>query len=155
MLYQELPRIESTPLGGWARWLAPALVLGAALSAPLLLLLTGQPLIAGAAGVPGTVGAVLALLRGPGRPPPSGPLLVGPGLSVGGAALGRAKEPAALTTGEGSLLIANAAYRQRFEGSRAPLELGVDEDARQALSLARTMAWRDGAGCVAGVSTSA
>jgi len=31
MLYQELPRIESTPLDGWGRWLAPALIFAAAL----------------------------------------------------------------------------------------------------------------------------
>ena len=28
MLHQELPRIESTPLDRWARWLAPALIAG-------------------------------------------------------------------------------------------------------------------------------
>ena len=28
MLHQKLPRIDSTPLDGWGRWLAPALILG-------------------------------------------------------------------------------------------------------------------------------
>ena len=45
MLYQELPPIDSTPLDGWGRWLAPALIAGAALTAALLLLLVGQPLL--------------------------------------------------------------------------------------------------------------
>jgi hypothetical protein len=41
MLYQELPSIESSSLEGWGRWLAPALVAGAALTGSLLLLVIG------------------------------------------------------------------------------------------------------------------
>src|SRR4051812_49771283 len=63
------------------------------------------------------------------------------------------REPAALTSSEGSLLIVNPAYRERFGGSRPPLELGSDEQATQGLQLARSMAWRDGAGCVAALPT--
>ena len=155
MLYQELPRIESTPLDRWARWLAPALVFGAGLSAALILLLLGQPLFAGGAVVIGATGALLAYVRTPARRIAAEPLVAGPDYSVVGAALGLAREPAALTNGEGSVLIANAAYRNRFDGARPPLEIGADEQAAHDLSTARTLAWRDGAGCVAGVATGA
>src|SRR5215210_130785 len=36
MLYQELPSIDSAPLGGVTRWLMPALVAGAAMTVALL-----------------------------------------------------------------------------------------------------------------------
>src|SRR5689334_18173273 len=121
MLYQELPRIDSTPLDGWGRWLAPALIFGAALSAALVLLLVGQPLLGGAAVLAGAMGTVFAYLRAPGKAAPGEPLVVGPDYSLLGSALSLAKEPAALTTGEGSLLIANTAYRERFGGARPPL----------------------------------
>ena len=44
------------------------------------------------------------------------------------AALGLSRDPVALTDGEGSLLIVNPAYRERF-GSVAPMELGSSEEA--------------------------
>jgi two-component system cell cycle sensor histidine kinase/response regulator CckA len=153
MLYQELPRIDSTPLDGWGRWLAPALIFGAALTAALVLLLFGQPLLAGVALLGGMAGAGLALTRSAGQAAAGQPLIVGPDYSLLGSALGIAKEPAALTSGEGSLLIANIAYRERFGGARPPLELGSDEEAAQGLGVAFSMARRDGAGCVAGVNT--
>ena len=153
MLYQELPRLQSTPLDGWSRWLVPALVVGAALSAALVLVLVGQLIIAAAAAAIGLATGAIAFAMAPGRSAVAGPLVVGPDYSVVGAALGLAKEPAALTTVEGSLLIANGAYRERFGGGRPPLELGKDEDARDALAMARAMASRDGGGCVAGVAT--
>jgi two-component system, cell cycle sensor histidine kinase and response regulator CckA len=155
MLYQALPRIESTPLDGWSRWLVPALVLGAALSTALVLLLADLPLLAGVAAAAGAAAALVSRLRTRPHPLPAEPLVAGPDYSVVGAALGLAKEAAALTTGEGSLLIANAAYRERFGGARPPLELGSDEDAREALGMAKAMALRDRAACVAGVETSA
>ena len=155
MLYQELPRIESTPLDQWGRWLAPALILAAALSGALILLLAGQPLVAGAAALVGAVTALVASLRSPRQPMSREVVIAGPDYSVVGAALALAKEPAALTTGEGSLLIANESYRDRFGGARSPLEIGEGEQARDDLSTAKTMAWRDGAGCVAGVATAA
>ena len=154
MLYQELPRIDSTPLETWGRWLAPALIFGAALSVALILLFARQPMVAAGAMVTGTAVALLALAKAPARGVSAESLITSPDYSVAGAALSLAKEPAALTDGEGSLLIANAAYRDRF-GSRPPLDLGEDEDAGNDLATARTMAWRDGAGCIAGVSTAA
>jgi two-component system cell cycle sensor histidine kinase/response regulator CckA len=35
------------------------------------------------------------------------------------------------------------------------LALAANDDARQGLELAQSMAWRDGAGCVAGIDTEA
>src|SRR5262249_12410114 len=81
------------------------------------------------------------------------PLVVGPDYSLLGAALGLSREPTALTTGEGALLIVNSEYRERFGGTRPPLALGADGQAREGLQLAKTMAFRDGAGCVAGITT--
>ena len=153
MLYQELPRIDSTPLDGWGRWLAPALILGAGLSAALILLLLGQPLVGGIAILAGAGGAAFAYARAPSAAVRDEPLVVGPDYSLLGSALGLAQEPVALTTGEGSLLIANTAYRERFDGARPPLELSADEDGLEALNVAFSMARRDGAGCVAGVET--
>jgi len=153
MLYQELPPIESTALDGWARWLAPALVVGAAASAVVLLLLLGLPMIAGGAAVAGIAAGAFAYLRTPASAVPEEPLVVGPDFALLGSALGLSGDPVALTTGEGSLLLVNAAYRERFGAGRPPLELGGDDEAQQGLRLAQSMAWRDGAGCVAGIET--
>jgi two-component system cell cycle sensor histidine kinase/response regulator CckA len=154
MLYQELPQIDSTPLDGWGRWLAPALILGAALTAAFLLFLFAQPLIAGAVAFAGLVAAGFAYARSTPASPPE-PLVVGPDYALLGSALGLSNDPVALTTGEGSLLLVNAAYRERFGGARPPLELAANDDAAQGLMLAQTMASRDGAGCVAAIETAA
>jgi two-component system cell cycle sensor histidine kinase/response regulator CckA len=153
MLYQELPRIDSTPLDKWGRWLAPALIAAAALSIAALLLLGGQELIAGIVAAAGVTGAGVSLLRSPRSPAISEPLGAGPDFTLVGSALGVCRDPAALTNGEGALLIANGAYRERFN-ALPPVELGSDEDGRQGLEIARTMGWRDGAGCAAGIKTS-
>jgi len=155
MLYQELPRIDATPLSGMGRWLAPVIVVAAAFSLAILLLLLGQLLIAAAALAGGAVFAGVLYFHRPHQERGEEALIVGPDYSVAGSALAHCKEPAALTTAEGSLLIANAAYRERFRGARQPLELGADERGNQSLALAQSMAWRDGAGCVAGVVTEA
>ena len=155
MLYQELPRIESTPLDGWGRWLAPSLIVAAALTAAVLLFAAGQPLIGAAILLAGLVGAAFAYVRGAAPSVPSEPLLAGPDYALLGSALGLSSDPVTLTTGEGSLILVNAAYRERFGGARPPLELAATEDARRGLELAQTMAWRDGAGCVAGIETEA
>ena len=153
MLYQELPSIESTPLDGWGRWLVPALIAGAAASAAVLASLAGQPLVAGVIALVGLAAAGLVSMRRPTASAPRETLVVGPDYALLGSALGLSGDPVALTTGEGSLLLANAAYRERFGGTPPPLELATGEDAREGLTLARTMAWRDGAGCVAGIET--
>ncbi len=62
------------------------------------------------------------------------------------------EEPAAITSQDGALLAANEAYRMRFDAV-PPLKLPADEESTQSLLTAVSMAWRDGAGCVAGVAT--
>ena len=154
MLHQDLPPIESTPLDGWERWLAPALAAAAGLTAAVMLLLLGQQAVAAIALTGGVVAAVVLGRRAPAMKPAGEPLVAGPDYSLVGSALGLSTDPVALTDGEGALLVVNAAYRERF-GSTTPLRLAASDDASQALTLAKTMAWRDGAGCVAGVATSA
>jgi hypothetical protein len=61
---------------------------------------------------------------------------VGTDYALVGSALGLSSAPAALTTGEGSLLVVNPAYRDRF-GVVQPNELGSDSNGRDALALAR------------------
>jgi two-component system cell cycle sensor histidine kinase/response regulator CckA len=152
MLYQELPRIDSTPLDGWGRWLAPALVAASGLTAAVVLFLVGSPLIAGLPLIAGAGGAAM-LLRKPGvAEGTTERVAVGPDYSLVGSALGLSRDPVALTNGEGSLLIVNNAYRERFGGT-APLRLAAGGDASEGLRLAQSMAWRDGAGCVAGIET--
>src|SRR5512146_594489 len=114
MLYQELPAIESTRLDRWGRWLAPALIVGAAATAALLLLVVGQAPIAGAILVAGLVLAAFAYLRSPVGPATTEPLVIGPDYALLGSALGLCGDPVALTTSEGSLLLVNLAYRERF-----------------------------------------
>ena len=155
MLHQKLPSIDSNRLDGWGRWLAPVLTLGAGFTVALLLLLFEQPSLAAVAVVAGVAGAALAHVKTPGPPLPGQPLVVGPDYSILGSALGLSLDPTALTTSEGSVLIVNTAYRERFGGNSPPLSLAADDEARQGLELARTMAWRDGAGCVAGIATGA
>src|SRR5690242_4737039 len=156
MLYQELPAIEAGPLDGWGRWLMPALILGAAVTAALLLAIAGVLLVAWAGVmVAGVAVSAFAYARDGARKPKAPALVVGPDFSLIGSALGLSRDPVALTTGEGSLLVVNASYRERFGSARPPLELATNEDARHGLELAQSMAWRDGAGCVAGVATSA
>jgi two-component system cell cycle sensor histidine kinase/response regulator CckA len=155
MLYQELPQIESTPLDGCGRWVAPALIVAAALTLAMLVFAAGQPVIAAVLIVAGAAGAGFAYTRTTATPAPGEPLVIGPDYALLGSALGLSSDPVVLTNGEGSMLLANAAYRERFGGARPPLDLAVTEDARRGLELAQTMAWRDGAGCVAGIETEA
>jgi two-component system cell cycle sensor histidine kinase/response regulator CckA len=155
MLHQKLPRIDSTRLDGWGRWLTPALILGVALTVALVLLLVGQLLLAAIAVGGGLAGGALAYASAPKPAPPGESIVVTPDFSLLGSALGLSRDPTALSTSEGSVLIVNTAYRDRFGDNRPPLSLGLDDEARQGLELASTMAWRDGAGCVAGIATSA
>ena len=153
MLHQELPLADLKPLDGWARWLVPALIAAAGLTAALVLLLLQLTMAALLAAAVGAIAAIV--VAGTHRPTAviAGERLeLGPDYSVVSAALGLTREPAALTSSEGALLIANPAYRERF-GHAPPLDLGSNAEAGEALSLARSMAWRDGAGCVAGVAT--
>ena len=154
MLYQALPPIESTRLDRWERWLAPGLAVGAGITLAVLLLLVAQPVLALVAGLCGMgVGAFL-FLRGPSASRTEvEAVVVAPDYALVGSALGMSRDPAALTSEGGALLIVNGAYRERFGADRGPLTLGVDEDARAGLEMAKSMASRDGAGCVAGIVT--
>src|SRR5947209_5907777 len=149
MLYQELPRIESTPLDGWERWLVPALAAAAGLSAAAIFQIAGQTLVAAIALTVGIGIAAVLARRSPVAEAATEPLAGAPDYSLVGSALGLSGDPVALTDREGTLLVVNAAYRERF-GSTPPLGLASSEEAGQALMLARSMAWRDGGGCVAG-----
>ena len=156
MLHRQLPPTELAPLAPAPSWLVPALIGGAALSLALLAWLLGQPLVAGALLVLAVLAtAALWLLDRPGAEAIEPGIAPGPDYALVGSTLGLCPDPAALTSGEGSLLIANAAFRERFERACTPLELGDDQEARHSLQLVREMAWRDGAACAAGVSTSA
>ena len=152
MLYQELPRIDETPLDGWGRWLVPALTAAAALTAGLVLLLVGQVVIAAVIVAAGAIGAVVALRKPAAEPQLAEPLAAGPDYSLVGSALGLSRDPIALTGGEGTLLVVNTAYRERF-GNSPPLGVAANERANEGLKLAQSMAWRDGAGCVARIET--
>ena len=154
MLHQELPRIESTPLDGWERWLVPALAVAAGLTGALILLLLAQAISATLALVGGLAVGVILSRRARPLPATDDMLTAGPDYSLVGAALGLNDDPVALTDGECTLLVVNPAYRERF-GNRTPPQLAVNAEAADALALVRSMAWRDGAGCVAGVETSA
>src|SRR6476620_10967170 len=99
MLYQELPRIDSSPLDGWGRWLAPALIVAVSLTAGLVLALIGQQWLAVGVVVGGALGALLSLRRPRGATIPAEPLIVGPDYSMVGAALSISREPVALTDG--------------------------------------------------------
>ena len=154
MLYQELPPIESTRLEGWGRWIVPAVIAAAALTAALLLFILGQAWFAAAAIFAGLATAVFVALRElPSARIPTEPIIAGPDYTLVGAALALSREPSALTSAEGSLLIVNPAYRERFGPTRPPLDIGSHDQAREGLQLAKSMASRDGAGCVAGVTT--
>jgi two-component system cell cycle sensor histidine kinase/response regulator CckA len=153
MLHQELPQIDSSPLDGWGSWLAPALIAGAALSAALLLLVLGLPGYAGMTAAAGALAGGATYWRGSRAQPVREAIVTGPDYALVGSALGMCREAAALTAEDGSLLIANSAYSERFGGSQPPLRLGKDEDAAQGLEAARAMAWRDGAGCAGRVQT--
>ena len=113
-----------------------------------------QPLIGALAFAVGLGVAAFAYFRTPSVRVSTETLVAGPDYALVGAALSLNSDPIALTTAEGSLLLVNAAYRERFGGAHPPLELGASSEASQGLKLALTMAERDGAGCVAGIETS-
>ena len=155
MLHQDLTSFGSNAARGWDRWLVPAIAAGFGLSAAVLLLLVGLPIPAAVAVVAGAIAAIVAARRFPRTHMPAISLSPGPDYALVGAAIGLSRDPAVLTDGDGALLCANAAYSERFGGGVAPLKLASDQESAKGLETARSMAWRDGAGCVARVATSA
>ena len=150
MLHQELPAIASRPLDG-ERWLLPSLGGAALLSALAVWWLFG-PIAAGVLVALAIGGAIAGGLATRKAPPTAETLDGGPDYALVGAALALCDEPAAITSTDGALLAANEAYRERFEAI-PPLKLPADDESSQSLVTAVSMAWRDGAGCAAGVAT--
>jgi two-component system, cell cycle sensor histidine kinase and response regulator CckA len=152
MLHQELPAIASRPLDG-ERWLLPALGGAALLSALAVWWLFG-PIAAGVLVALAAAGAIAGgfATRRKGTSSGGEGLGGGPDYALVGAALALCDEPAAITSTEGALLAANEAYRERFEAI-PPLKLPADDESSQSVITAVSMAWRDGAGCAAGVAT--
>lgn len=153
MLHQELPPIASRPLDGGSRWLLPGIGGAAVLSLAVLWFLVGPApalVLAGLAAAGAIVGGIA--LRQPGKAEGPEVLAQAPDYGLVGAALALCEEPAAITSQDGMLLAANEAYRMRFEAV-PPLKLSADEESAQSIVAAVSMAWRDGAGCAAGVAT--
>src|SRR5689334_13730725 len=99
MLHQELPHADLKPLDGWARWLVPALIAAAGLTAALVLFLLQLPAIGAAVFVAGLIAAAVVAFKQRSVPAIAGERLeLGPDFSVVSAALGLTREPAALTS---------------------------------------------------------
>jgi two-component system, cell cycle sensor histidine kinase and response regulator CckA len=157
MLQQHLPHLDSRPVGGASRWLVPAIAAAAALTGAGLLWMAGTGtaallfLAVCAVGFP-----AMALLRKsrPAQAPDLEQLVSPPDYSLVGSMLGLTADAAGVTDADGTLLAANAVYRERFDG-RPPGKLPADSDSAQALETARGMAWRESGGCATGIETEA
>jgi two-component system, cell cycle sensor histidine kinase and response regulator CckA len=145
----EPPPLPLGLTGRLARWGVPAVAVGAALSVGLLATLLGQPLVGGVVALAIAAVGIVDFRRASAA---LDSIAGAPDFSIVAAALKLSPEPVALTTEQGSLLNANTAYRERF-GSIPPTRLAVDSEGTSSLDLARRMAVRDGAGCVAGIGT--
>jgi two-component system cell cycle sensor histidine kinase/response regulator CckA len=153
MLQQQLPLLDSET-AAFPRWLAPAVAGAAGLSAAALLWIGGAhiaALVVLGVAVIGT--AALAVRKASSAPAVdlSG-IAAAPDFSIIGSILALTGDAAAVTSSEGALLAANPAYRELFE-NRPPDKLPADQDSAQSLGAARTMAFRDGGGCAAGIVT--
>ena len=154
MLHQELPPLESSPIDRASQWLIPGLAVAAALTGALLAWLLAQPVVGIILVIAGVgAAAAIAWLDRKATLLPTAPVAVGPDYSIVGSTLALCSDAAALTAGDGALLLANQSYRDRFGSGVAPLDLGSDDDSKQSLSVASSMAWRDGSGCAGGVRT--
>ncbi|MEO5640613.1 MAG: response regulator [Sphingomicrobium sp.] len=127
------------PLEGGSRWLVPALVAAAAASGALLFFVLGATSFAWLffAGFVAMLVAAFVLERRSARIPELQSVPV-PDLALLGATLALIDEPSVLTGAEGEILVANAAYRDRFPGAPPPHNLSP------LLAEARTAARRDG-----------
>jgi two-component system cell cycle sensor histidine kinase/response regulator CckA len=154
MLHGDIERIASPAQDRLSALLLPLLLAGAALTVLVLAASLGHWQIGLAAAA--AIGLAVFWVYRPSQPTllVAGPLVSAPDYSVVGASLNLSSDPAALTSSEGSLLNAKSAYRDLF-GSAPPLSLGCGEEGAKLLEMARSMASRDGAGCVARVDLSA
>ncbi|MEO7786874.1 MAG: PAS domain-containing protein, partial [Sphingomicrobium sp.] len=117
-------RLLDEPLTSGRRWLVPALVAAAAASGALLFWTIGATQFAWLffAGFVAMLVAAFVLERRSARTPELQQVAV-PDLALLGTALALHDEPVALTDGEGQVLVANPAYRDRFPGARSPRDL--------------------------------
>ena len=138
--------LDQGPFDGGPRWLIPALVAAAAASGALLFWAVGASGFALLffAGFVAMLVALFVIERRTARIPDA-PAVAVPDLPLVGATLALLSEAAALTDGDGRLLVANAAFQARFADAATPLDLGSDDAGRAALDEARGRAWRDGA----------
>jgi len=119
-------RLLEAPLDSGRRWLVPALVAAAAASGAILFWALGASSFAWlffAGFVAMLVASFILERRSAGVPVPEA--IAVPDLALLGTALALHDEPAALTDGEGSILVANPPYRDRFPGAPPPRELGA------------------------------
>ena len=157
MLQQQLPLLDSRPVGGASRWLVPAIAAASALTGAGLLWMAGTgtaALLFLAICAVGFPAAALLRKRRPAQAPNLEQLVSAPDYSLVGSMLSLTADAAAVTDADGTLLAANAVYRERFDG-RPPGKLPADSDSAQALETARSMAWRDSGGCATGIETEA
>jgi two-component system cell cycle sensor histidine kinase/response regulator CckA len=155
MLHARLAVLDAEPVRSGEPWLFPALA-GIGLAALAVAgLAAGYPWLGGGLGLLAVLGAGLALSLRRAPAIPDVPARAVPDLALIASSLSLCPDPVALTDSEGGLLGVNEAYRTLFPGLPGPLELGSDEEARDALSLARRLAWRDGQGCATGIATPA
>src|SRR5262249_51383392 len=96
MLQQELPRIDSTPLDGWSRWLTPALIAGGALTVAILSYLAAQPVLGAIAVGAAVVAGGATYWRGTKPRPPLEAIVAGPDFTLVGSALAMCSDAAAL-----------------------------------------------------------
>jgi two-component system, cell cycle sensor histidine kinase and response regulator CckA len=157
MLQQELPLLDSRPVDGASRWLVPVIAVASAGTGAGLLWIGGAAtaalLFLGVCAIAVPVALLLLRLSGA-EAPDLQQLVAAPDYSLVGAMLALTGDAAALTDSDGTLLAANSAYRDRFDANR-PDKLPADSESAQSLAAARTIAWRDGGGCAAGIATRA
>ncbi|WP_205480637.1 response regulator [Sphingomonas arenae] len=156
MIHSRLAAIDAQPLPRGESWLIPLLVVLALVSGALLAFVVGHPRIALLLGLGTLLSGGAAILSA--RPTAASRTVfpaVSPDYALVASSLSLCPDPAVLTDSDGRLITANAAYRERFAGAPAPTGIGIDEEASAALGLARSLAWRDGQGCAAGITTSA
>ncbi|MEO7655569.1 MAG: response regulator [Sphingomicrobium sp.] len=154
MLHRELPVTVLDSRPDWGKWLPAVLAAAAALTAAILLWVVEQQSLAVLCLAIGVVASAWLARGSKARPISAEPMLsVGPDFALAGSTLALSTDPVALTTSEGSLLVVNGAYRDRFGNNCPPLACAADADAIEGLKLAQSMASRDGAGCVPGIMT--
>ena len=145
MLYEQLDLEEVEPLDGGLRWLVPTLVAAAASSGAVLFFLIGQPVFGGLflAGFVAMLTAAFVIDRRGSKRVEVEPIVL-PDLALIGSALAVCSDPLAVTAADGGLRSINPAYKSRFDGSPAPLELGKGRKGSAALETLRGAALRDG-----------